>query len=387
MLPYLYIFAACIVTCAFVCRSSRREGAGFIIVSIVIVLALSLFAGIRSISVGTDTAGYAAELYKLAESSRDFASFYGQNWIRAWGWSSVDTIEIGYLVLVWVSAKLGSFQILLFLTSLLTVGPIYLALALKRRELSLPLGLFIFLFLYFNVTLNAMRQWVAMALIFLALVGVYNPSRFLGKQPAVLLLLIGAYFFHTSAVLCVIPFLLACFLKRGSIRFRLCLVVVFSACILLGVNFFRSLLLNYGFVRYANYFGDGTLHISIPQIVLRLPFLVVACYLFITGKMNKREAAFYICMASLGIICGQFSTLTDQSGRIGQYFDIYILPAAGALASSSNQMKADTSLLNKKITSSSLLVAVVAIYSIVYWFYAYVLMGSGETIPYTIFWS
>lgn len=388
MLPYLVAFGICTVICILGCASPKSKDAGFVVASVIVVLLLSLLAGLRSQTVGTDTQGYALPLYNLALGQIDFSAFYHQNWFRTWGWSSVDTIEIGYLILVWVSAKIGSFQFLLFMTSLLTVGPIYLALAMRRRELSLPLGFFVFMLLYFNVTLNAMRQWVAIAFMFLALIGVYDHRRPFRSQPVVIVLLVVSFIFHTSAILGLIPLLLMWFLKRGSVGLRLGLVVVLAAFILLGVNDFRTALIDRGFVRYANYFGDGNIQFSVPQLILRLPFLSVAFYLYTAGIVGKREAAFYLCMALIGLICGQFSTLTSQSGRIGQYFDIYLLPAVGILARpSAGPEKQRGGLLSRKITFSGLLSAFVVLYSIAYWYYSYLLMNSSETIPYLFFWS
>ncbi|MDO4289763.1 MAG: EpsG family protein [Eggerthellaceae bacterium] len=386
MLPYLAVFAICAIASLLACAPSRRGNQGFVCFSIFIVLLLSLFAGFRYQVVGTDTQGYALPLYNMAVMQTDFMSFYHQDWFRAWGWSTVDTIEIGYLVFVWISAKLGSFQLLLFLTSFFTVGPFYLALAM-RREVSLPFGLFMFMFLYFNVTLNAMRQWIAIAFIFLALVGVYDSAKCLRSQPSVILLLVVAFLFHSSALLGAIPFLLMLFLKRGNTSIRLGIVVVVSVIALFSVNGFRVLLIDHGFVRYANYLGDGNTQLSVPQLVLRVPFLVVAGYLYKSGYLEKKEAAFYLCMAVIGLLCGQFSTLTEQSGRIGQYFDIYFLFAASILAKPTSSLSQGAGLIDGKITIASLFPVFVALYCIAYWCYSYVLMNSGETIPYVFFWS
>lgn len=141
MFPYLIVFGACTAICTLGCSSEKRGGkAVFYAASFAVVLILALFAGLRSSSVETDTAGYAMPLFNLASGSSSFSSFYHLNWLRAWGWPSVDTIEIGYLGLVWIAAKLGSPQVLLFLTALLTVGPIYIALAMRRKRTLPPCG-------------------------------------------------------------------------------------------------------------------------------------------------------------------------------------------------------------------------------------------------------
>lgn len=388
MFPYLIVFGACTAICTLGCSSEKRGGkAVFYAASFAVVLILALFAGLRSSSVGTDTAGYAMPLFNLASGSSSFSSFYHLNWLRAWGWSSVDTIEIGYLGLVWIAAKLGSSQVLLFLTALLTVGPIYIALAMRRKELSLPVALFVFMFLYFNDALNAMRQWIAIAFIFLAFAGVYSDKKPLRAQPAVFVLVIVAYLFHTSAVLGFIPLLLMWFIRGGNAKLRIGLVAIAFLLVLVSVNSMRIFLINQGLVRYANYFGDGNLGFSFGQFLLKTPFVFAAIGLFTSKKIDQNTAAFYVCMALLALLCGQFSTLTDQSGRIGHYFDIYMIPTVGLLAGFFCNGVESKRIIDRKITFEASLYPFSILYCIVYWYYTYVLMNSCETMPYLFFWN
>lgn len=388
MFPYLIVFGACIAICALGCESEKRGGkAGFYAASVAVVLILSLFAGLRSPSVGTDVAGYAIPLFNLASGSSSFSSFYHLNWLRAWGWSSVDTIEIGYLGLVWIAAKLGSSQVLLFLTSLFTVGPIYIALAMRRKELSLPAALFVFMFQFFCVTLNAMRQWIAIAFVFLAFVGFYDKNKPLRTQPALFALVVVAYLFHTSAVLGFIPLLLMWFMRGGNTKLRIGVVTAGLPVVPLVVNAMRGFLVSQGLVRYASYFGDGTLGFSPGQLLLRLPFLFVAIGLYSSKKVDQNTAAFYVCMALLGLICGQFGTLTDQSGRIGLYFDVYLIPAVGLLAGAAGGGVERKRIIDRKITLAVCLYMASFLYCVIYWYYMYVLMNSSETMPYFFFWN
>lgn len=387
MLPYLAVFGICNIICFIGCRFEKKDKAGFYLASVVVVLMLSIFAALRSPVVGTDTTGYALPLYNMATNSSAFSEFYELDWYRSWGWSSVDTIEIGYLVFVWISAKLDSLQLLLFLTSFFTVGPFYLALAKRRKELSLPVAFFVFMLLYFNVTLNAMRQWIAMAFIFLALVGFYDQGKSLRSQPKVIAFVLIACLFHTTAVLAFIPLVLVWYLRGGNVGVRIVIVTAVLLTLILGVNLVREFLLGHGLVRYANYLGNGTLEFSAPQLILGLPFLLVAFQLYSSNRIDKRTAGFYVCVALIGIAFGQLSTLSLYSGRIGQYFDMYFISAAGFLAGSAQKSGVQSRLLDLKIDFRVILCVVVVLYCIAYWFYIYAFMDVGETIPYLFFWS
>lgn len=276
---------------------------------------------------------------------------------------------------------------LLFLTTLLTVGPIYLALAKRRSELSLPVSFFVFLLLYFNVTLNAMRQWIAMALLFLAFVGIYNDSKPIRSQPLFILLIICAYFFHTSAVLAIIMIFIIMFIKGENIGLKICIVSVALIGLIVALNLMRGFLLSRGLIRYANYLGDGTLGFSFPQLILRLPFLLVSLRLYSLESFNKNRAGFYLCLSLISIVCGQFSTLTSQSGRISQYFDMFFIPAIGFLVGTVNSKSSNTGLLELHIDYSLVLGVFSIVFSIAYWFFSYVYMGVGETIPYRFYWG
>lgn len=387
MFPYLVVFASCAAFSALGCAYENKSRFLFYVSSGAVVLILVLFAALRAQCVGTDTSGYAISLYNLALASDSFMDFYTSDWLRTWGWSSVSTIEIGYLLFVWIASKLGSPQVLLFLTSLFTVGPIYIALVLRRREIAPPVSLFVFMLLYFNVTLNAMRQWIALSLLFLALIGLHDKDKTLHSQPLVYILLIIAAFFHASAVLGFLLLLVMRFMQCENSRLRIAIFPIFAIALLAGVGVLRVLLISFGLVRYANYLGDGTIGFSINQFILRLPFVFVAIELYRANVCDKRDASFYLTISLVGLILGQLATLTDQSGRITLLFDMYIIPAVGCLCGPSTMVNRFKRCLAFKASSSDLTLMASLLYCLVYWFYFYAIRNTGETIPYLFFWA
>ena len=128
-----------------------------------------LLAGMRDISVGTDTGGYANLLMKYALSSNSFSEL-----------RSIDRTytEIGYQLFVYLITRVTSnFGILLFLTEFLVLIPYMYSLYILRNKVSMTYAISIFMFCYYHISLNLMRQSIAMSLIMLAFVLYINKKR------------------------------------------------------------------------------------------------------------------------------------------------------------------------------------------------------------------
>ena len=122
-----------------------------------------ILAGMRSTDVGTDTHGYALIWFNKALLSNDFSSllYYTR--------SSDSQVGILYVLLVYISARLSSdIGVLLFLTQLLMLVPIYYSLYLKRNKFPMWMSLIAYYLIFYNDGLNVMRQGIAIAFLFLA---------------------------------------------------------------------------------------------------------------------------------------------------------------------------------------------------------------------------
>lgn len=393
MYIYFGAYAICAIISLFICRNGGKTRL-FLVGSVAIVLILTLLAGLRSLTVGTDTSGYAIKLYKIARGSSTFASFLDIQWFREYRWTTVgESVEVGYLVLVWIARKFGSFQVLLFLTSFLTVCPFYYALARRRNDYYLPICLIMFMLIYFNWTLNAMRQWVAASWIFLSVFWLYDPSESLIHQKMSYTALFVAFLFHSSAVMGIAILIIRHFLKdeRGFTRFFIivCIVVVlvlFTS--LISKSLVSKLLSAIGLSKFIGYLGSGSISFVFSGFILQLPFLVLALYLYKSKKVDSRLALFYLCIATLCLIFSQLASLGLHSGRISLYFDLFEIPLVGLIVSSEINKSFGTcgrSILLQPV-SCFVICGFVFAYSLVYWLVTYG-AGSGETLPYLFFWQ
>lgn len=139
-------------------RKNKRElGA---IVAIIMVVSISIFAGARSTSVGTDTEYYLVNHFNWAQGYKNqFPEFLKYMY-------KYEEVDVLYIVLVYIcSIGFGNVHVLMFALSLITNTFMYLALIQKREQISVSTGWFIYCFILYNTTLNIMRQSCAIAIL------------------------------------------------------------------------------------------------------------------------------------------------------------------------------------------------------------------------------
>ena len=125
-------------------------------------------AGIRADSVGTDVSVYLEPMILNAKSAQNFQSYLLSSWQQGWVVRGVNDIEIGFSFLVYSIIKLfNSRHVLQFVIQALTIIPIYIGLV-KRKEKNLWIGMLVYFCFFYNISLNIMRQAIAMAFVFCA---------------------------------------------------------------------------------------------------------------------------------------------------------------------------------------------------------------------------
>lgn len=381
MLPYLVSFGVVVLICWSIQQWNRRS-IGFVFWSCVALIIPCLLAGLRADSIGTDILNYAKPLFELAQNNSTFSSFYNSEWYRIWQYSSPADFEMGYIVLVWVCSKVfNSFQSFLFFTQLLTVLPIYYALARYYSRDVLALGMCVYLFLFYNQSLNMMRQWIGMAFIFLAISGYFckdikkNNNRLL----AAILIIAFGMMFHTSALLGFALLALSVYIHNGGDRLsrRVAIVCACSIMIIMLLAPIAYMLTSFGFGYYVNYLGSQSIQLMPNQIILRLPMFVYALITYKRGNKLDSQNAFLLCTSFTAISLSQLVSLGENSGRIGLFFDVFNILIPVKLLNT----------FEERDVRKALIVLSVIAYCLVYWVYFYVISNSGETIPFALYTS
>lgn len=372
MWPYIICFSFSIIL-LFVISKWNRKGVGFWFWAIVALLIPCILAGYRAVTIGTDTAGYAKPLFDLAINSSSFDTFYNAHWYRWWRDASPADFEIGYVLLVWISAKVfHSFSALLLLTQALTIIPIFAALLKQENKLALPFGMAAYYLLYFNVTLNMMRQWIAMAIVLNCLVVLYARGELISKQWPCLIGIVVASLFHTSALFGLLPLLLLYFLDRHNSKGALLFACLFALAGPIVLSCLGWVLQLVGLGKYMNYIG-GELFFLPNQLLIRLPFIVFAFWSASDRGFSVPSSNFLLVAVIFGTALSQLLATGENSGRIALYFDSFSIFVFGEFLS--GHEKTDTLV---RVVSSLLFIAYLAFY----WWFSFCYMGRNATIPY-----
>jgi len=227
---------------------------------------LASIAGMRSITVGSDTQIY-SNIYQLAKNSGSFVSYR----------DIYSTVESGYLLLTWIITKMGfSWGGYLFLVNLITNFFVFKSIYILRDKINLDVSVLLYMLVYWLYSLNIMRQSLSMSVI------LFGIALFLNNQTKLaLLIILCGIFFHKSSI--VFVGLMVVFLLILKFENNLVLTNVSLVFITLYFLMFRypilELVKKIGFLgdKYGDYFLSYGVNsgISIVNFLyLLIPFLI-----------------------------------------------------------------------------------------------------------------
>ena len=179
MLIYIIVLLIPIIFGIILIKKSKRKKTIYLLLTFSVFV---LVSGLRSYSVGTDTLGYYDIFNRLGTFGiEQFRQTYN--------------IEIGYIYLnLGIHNLFGNFQILLFVIAII-INFSFARLIYKHSD-NVVLSTFIYAAFIFPRTLNIMRQYLAIALIIIALEMLIER-----KLMWFLLLIVVASLFHVSALI------------------------------------------------------------------------------------------------------------------------------------------------------------------------------------------
>lgn len=345
----------------------------------------TLLAGFRKVGVGTDTKVYVYVLYEAAKKSKTFFGYLGSFVYSNFQNKAVTQWEIGYNLLVYLSAKLTrSFQGVLFFTHALIIMFVYKGLKKLNGSFSIAFSMLSFYLMFYGTSLNLMRQWIAISILF------YGFHFLIEKNIKMYLLtIVLATLFHNSGVIGILLLFLYYYIEKTNGKVSIAIgnlvidkeikkvLITFAVAVvlLLGLEIFASVLgsINGIFARYARIYISGTIKIMPMQIVRRIPILVILICNWKKIKQKIPFSGFLYVMFTLDLVASQLGGITNQSSRIGYYFSVYELILLPGIIGT--QRKAERFLLELFF----------CLYYIFCFYYDMVLMGRAEIIPYLFY--
>ena len=286
-----------------------------------IVLSNTIVLGLRDFGVGTDTMVYIDTYFNYALSITNFQMFFDNS-----------NFDYGFLLLAYLSTFFGNdSQNLLILTELFIILFIVLGLYKFKSVVKYSMTWFMILFVlrYQNTTVNLMRQFCAMSLLF------YGYSLFLHKKIwSYLLIQIISYFFHSSAIVFIVVPFFYYFAHKDSYLKYIYALGVFGAILFFIIFYyaFLSFIGSTGILKeiYMDRYGAGSRYEEELNMGLTyIPSLILPVFVFFIIKQNRLmvEELFYMLIVLYVTMCllEQLRLVMTYFYRIGYYIGLVVI--------------------------------------------------------------
>lgn len=293
----IIVYLGLAAICFFVARLAEATNNRKIIW--LIVVALSLIAGLRSLSVGIDSISY----------NRIFVLILTDNH------HLIYSVEKGFVLFCELLLKIWSnTNFVFFVLAVLSHSLIIFTLWKKREYISFSLGVLSYYIMFFAFSLNGMRQFLAVALV------IYG-TNFLkdGKYIRFILVVLVAAIFHNTALVGFIYIFFDFLFIKSYPRKRKILLISLG-----GVGAVLSLILIvYLFNQYNGYFDrQGTFGLMM-LVKLFLMILSIVLIGIPVDKEERRTVTMITAYYSVGVVLNSLSYVFLYMGRIGLYFYVF----------------------------------------------------------------
>lgn len=378
MIPYLIVFSSCIFLFSISDVLSKNENSRYvpIVISLFAIIIISALAGARDSTVGTDTANYGDYLFLLAKHSSSIEKY---NYLIS---RSVYDVNIGYSLFTYFVTKLFNSRFMYYFSiQLLTIVPIYISIYRLTGGKRILLPMMIYCIYLFPISLNLMRQLIAVSITTLA-VSFYIEN----KKIIYIILTLLSVQFHTSAAVCflLIPFSFISKLIRNNnninygiqnIQVRKILIPLISIVlfILIILNF-STIIQNASIIfpslsRYASYTRNINGSIGLYSNAFNLILCIITLYYCRNNQQESLNTVMiYIVFSMVFSITSYFNPAV---GRISYYCQAAVIPLVCYLSNSINKR------YRRKLDASLLTILLVN------FIYSYCINNYNEIIPYT----
>lgn len=366
MEPYIITFTISLFFAFLALRHYKRNLSliSIIFISISIIVPALLAAG-RTEEIGTDVNNYVVPIWNLTHTIDSSLL----STILAIGY-----IEPGYIVINWLVAQFSDdiFWLLLIIQLVILI-PIYIGAFKLKKKLSPLWILFLYYCVIYNETLNLVRQSIALSFCFLALSFLFD-----NKDKIFIIISVFAFFFHNSAILMFIIYLLYLFCIKGYVsKYRILtygiiglgIFCVFSFSILINI-FVQYGLLKGKYLAFAEGAFDG--HLSKVAFFFKIFSMLLVWWLTSkTRKINSLLKKFFKFVAFYDVLFCLMGATVVYITRISLYTQLVMFIILALLINGKQGVA--------KITSIKILFFLSGLF---YWYFAFVVSGVSETYPY-----
>lgn len=363
MIIYLVFFVLSFLLIIYSRNLEKRNKKIYLVFELLALLSLCFLASIRSLNVGTDVKTYVYPAFTQTLMS-GFNNYFASQ------------IEFGYMLLNYIVCLFSNrISILLFVIQFIIMFFSYNGIKEICKEKT-TLGYIVFVLLFYNMSLNIVRQSIAIAFMIYSLKYIFN-----NKLAKSIVFIFIASLFHKTAlifIIAIIIFKIQNLLKKFDL-------LIFILCMLLGIvfsftfDYFLNFLVNIGIVpdQYLFYLEHYVnIKLNFQLIYILTDVILIIIYLLNRKKMNKNDNKYgyfyyFLIMDILFLLIG---AKYDVINRIGLYFR---LPAYIFYLTNLDLLIKDK---NKKIIFNYLVV----FFCLLLWYYIFIVGNSGATYPFEL---
>lgn len=330
-----------------------------LLIPILIVLLISIFAGLRSENVGSDVKVYAKPMYLLMNG-------YGYDYTVA-----VLRIEKLFGIIAFLAISLfNNFNFLLTIIQLIITIFIVINISKRENEVSVSLYFLTFTTVFLGLNFNLMRQSIAIAISIWAFKFVREKN--LKKYFLSIILSMG---FHITAIIAFPIYIIYNNLKgKNGIVIKILIIILLILAILSFANIF-SFFIDIGVlpskynVYLTQYYNDGW-DIQIKLLILKIFIGAICFYIMNVDKDNKDINSCFLYLLILDFCLFMISGKILYADRISYYYSLpvylYAIPRGKIV-------------LKNKIVYEVFIILFLFFY---FWF-MFINLRTSEIIPYT----
>lgn len=359
MLPYLLVFSLSVFLLYIAHKIEGKSNILYFVLVFFAITICSLLAGMRDYTVGTDVLVYGYDVFRISAFSSSFGACL-----------DLSKVEFFYSLVNYLFGNIVcNFSFILFTIQFLILIMIFAYIYRYRAIVPIWFSFLVYLFLYYNVSLNLIRQSIAISFLYAFLFLLENR-----KYLLYIFVVILSYFFHRTAVLAaLIMFVIYYIGNRNNNIKMVCSYVIGLFVLWLFFSFFISVFVSVsGFERYMAYVEGFKSGISVKDVLINLGYIGLFIFFMSKGILNRRDGTIYVMFILTAIMCEMLGAYTQYAPRFGLYFSTILVIAVPA------------NILSKKITTQTQFVWVVVfvLCLLFYWYLTFNYMEQHHTIPY-----